>query len=794
MNRFPVALTLVAVFCLWNPSHVSAQETLPGDPEGKVISEIEIEFVGSTRVDAQRILANMQTREGLPYRSELVQADIKNLRERRIVEYVDILPVVSGDTVKVEVMVMATGSLEEIVFEGNTRFGADELRKEVDAEVGQPIDDGVLLEGKFNIEELYRDRGFSDVTASYRQVAGSQEGFTRVIYSIAEGESNRLRKVFFEGNTAIETDALRDLMQTKQRGLWSRILGKNRIDPYVLEEDKLKIEEAYQNLGYMDARVTRHELRRVEAGSEFVDLIIHIREGVPYTVADVRMTGNATFSNAELSPEIKLTPGQTFSLEVVKADAQRLEDHYGSRGYADARVTYQIDSLGEQRVRITYVIREGEISYIRHINITGMDYTKDEVIRRELTVEPGDLFNTVKLRQSKNVLENTGYFAAGSVEVIPQDTTQPGYKDVTINVAEGKTGNFSVGGAFTSVENLFGYVEFSESNFDIANWNRIPPRGAGQKFQFSLRYGTRTRDFLLGFTEPWFLGRRLALGGELFWRESLYFSDEYSQRNAGVAVWLRKPLNDYTRIQLEYRAQEVEIYDLENDEFADLDGDGIADTFVPGTSPEIAEEEGSYFESKLSLELLQDTRDNFRFPRTGRRSRVGVSLSGGFLGGDVDTYEVGGSFTQYVSLPGDTVFSFHTETTIVDTWAGGDRVPIFNRQFLGGLYDLRGFRFRDVGPVDEQEEPLGGGTAAWLSVEYDFPVIERVRGAVFLDAGFVNEDSWDFGASELNANVGLGVTINSPFGPLRLDYGYPIERSDHQSSKGRVNFNFGTRF
>lgn len=764
-------------------------------PEGKIIRSIDIEFLGPAVVDENRILVNMKLKEGLPFSSQDQQEDIINLRERRIVEFVDIVPVVDGDMVDVTVTAMAAGVLGAISFEGNTRFDAEELAREVKAEINEPLDEEKLLEGKFNIEELYREKGFSDVSVTYRTVVDQETGYTQVVYGVVEGQSNKLRNIYFQGNTALSSKELRKIMKTKQRGIWSRITGKNQIDNFLLEDDKATVAREFQNRGYMDAQVTRHELRRVEEGSDYVDLILYIHEGPRYTIAEVQISGNTKFSTADLASQIKVTPGEFYSAQGIQDDSQAIEDFYGRQGYADARVTTRIDSLGGQQVRVGHVVEEGQISYIRRIDISGQEYTKDEVIRRELLVEPGEIFNTVKLRQSKQVLENTRFFQPGSIEVTPESTSEPGYKDINIQVAEGKTGSFQVGAAFTSVENIFGYLSFTESNFDIANWSRFPPRGGGQKFNFNLRYGTRTKDFVMGFTEPWFMGRRLALGGEVFWRELLFLSSEYSQRMAGGAVWLRHPINDFTRLQLEYRLQEIQIFDLDDNELVDRDGDGVRETFVRGVSPEIAAEEGTFMESKLTLELLQDTRDSNTLPRTGHRFSVAGSLSGGFLGGEVDTYNLSGAFTQYVSLPFDSIFTFHTEVNVADTWASGDRVPIFNRHFLGGAYNLRGFKYRDVGPVDEEEEALGGKTMAFTTLEYSFPVIERLRVHSFFDAGFVNEDAYDFSTSEFNADIGLGIRLEVPgFGPMRLDYGVPIEKSDHQGGGGRINFLLDYKF
>ncbi|MEM7395757.1 MAG: BamA/TamA family outer membrane protein, partial [Verrucomicrobiota bacterium] len=423
-------------------------------------------------------------------------------------------------------------------------------------------------------------------------------------------------------------------------------------------------------------------------------------------------------------------------------------------GYADARVRPRIQNAGSQQVRISYDLSEGRKSYIGKIDITGNDKTKDKVIRRELSVEPAQEFNTVKLRTSRRRLENLNYFQG--VEVLPTDALEPGYKDITINVAEKQTGSFSFGAGFSSVDNLVGFIDVAQSNFDLWGWPNFT--GGGQQFRAGLKWGTRRKDFVMSLHEPWFLGQKLDLGGELFYRENFYLSNDYAQRNIGGAISLRKPIGPHSYLRAELRPQQVEIFDVDSD-----------------ASPEIKAEEDTYFQNKVSLDYVHDTRDSSLLTRTGHQFSLGTSLSGGFLGGDVDVYGLNAGFKQYVHLPGDTIFSISTNINVVDSWSNGDQVPIFDRLFVGGAFNLRGFDYRDVGPKDASGEPLGGLTSAHFTAEYTFPIIERVRGAVFYDVGFVNEDAFDFSACDYTADVGFGLRVFLPGDiPLRLDYGIPI--------------------
>ena len=273
------------------------------------------------------------------------------------------------------------------------------------------------------------------------------------------------------------------------------------------------------------------------------------------------------------------------------------------------------------------------------------------------------------------------------------------------------------------------------------------------------------------------MDQQLAVGGELFYREATYLSDVYDQRNYGGAFSVRKPLGLFTSAKLEYRLENIGIYDVDND-----------------ASDEIKSEEGDRLQSMLGLEINHDTRDSVFLTRKGHRIIAGTYVAGGPLGGDTDIYGWSLEGSKYWGLPGDTIFMVNAEVAVVDGWNGAERVPIFNRLYLGGANNLRGFDFREVGPKDEDGEPIGGNSMARITVEYTFPIIDRVRGAVFYDAGFVNAGSYEFSGSNYNSDVGFGLRMDLPIGPVRVDFGIPLEADDYNDSSGKFNFNIGYQF
>jgi outer membrane protein insertion porin family len=420
-------------------------------------------------------------------------------------------------------------------------------------------------------------------------------------------------------------------------------------------------------------------------------------------------------------------------------------------------------------VNIFYRVTPGSRYKVGDIRIQGNTKSQERVIRREIPMLPGENFNSVDLETTKRRLKNLNYF--DDVQVSNGGTSQTGYRDVNILVNEKQTGSINFGLGLSSIDNIVGFINLEQQNFNIFNpWNFT---GGGQRFQMSLRAGTERKDLRVSLTEPWFLGQKLALGTELFYRDLLYLSDEYDQTNVGGSIFIRKPMGRKAYLKAEYRLESVEV-----------DADA-------GTSDAFNALSGDFLRSALALNYVFDSRDSNITPRKGHKFDVGVTLAGGVIGGEVETYTLAASGSKHWNLAWDTILTVRGSMNVVDSFANDDDVPIFERQFLGGQRDLRGFEFRDVGPRDTgaTDEVLGGNTSAFASAEYTFPIIESVRGAVFYDVGFVNEDSWDFGGSNLASDAGFGFRLNLPLGPLAVDYAIPLSAPDTLSDKGG-QFNF----
>jgi len=468
-----------------------------------------------------------------------------------------------------------------------------------------------------------------------------------------------------------------------------------------------------------------------------------------------------------------MVPGAVYSPQGIEKDVKSIQDLYGAKGYIDVQIMPETVSGGTHVENVRYVIVEGSQSYVNRVNISGNTRTKDKVVRRELALSPGDVYNSVRVDASRARLQNLNYF--DRVDIFPSDTLLPGKKDLNVVLNEKRTGSLNFGAGFSSIDSVLGFVEVTQSNFDITNWPNFT--GGGQRFRTRVQYGAKRRDFIVSLTEPYFLDYQLAVGGELFYHDADFLSVVYNQRNYGFNVFTRKAINQFMSWRLDYRLENVTIYDVDSH-----------------ASKEIKSQEGDWLQSQVTPSFVFDSRDSVFLTRKGTRAELSAYGAGGFLGGNVQIYGFNFEASHYIHLPWDTILTFNGEVAVVDTWGGGDQVPIFDRLYLGGANNLRGFDFRDVSPRDENDDPIGGNTLARLTAEYTFPIVDRVRGAVFYDTGIVNSGAYDFSTSHLSSDAGIGVRLDLPIGPVRIDYGVPIQKGYEKGSGGKFNFNIGYQF
>ena len=769
--RPPLSATWVAFICALLGAASARSQAPQASPGAPVIRSIEVEYTGPETVSKERILAQMRMKVGQPFSSAMVEQDVEALYKSGAVLNVRIFAEPEGDGVKVIVRVQTRSIVREIVIDGAERIKAKRLRKEIKLRLNQPIKEEQLEEARQKIIEVYQAHGFTDVNVQFRvDPIDERRGTARVVFTVNEGAKGAVSQIRFEGNLHFSDWRLRKEMKTKRKTIVSFIDKSGRLDEAQLQQDLDSIREWYQNHGFIDVEIK--DVRRERNTKGTLTITIVIAEGPQYHVGKVTVSGEKVAKEESIRALLKMKEGSVYSPKQLHDDAKAVADAYGSGGYVDLVITPESTPAGPALVDVHYKIEEGERSFVNRVTIAGNTRTKDKVIRREVLVAPGDVFNTVRADLTKKRLENLGYFS--KVETYPEETDVPGRKDLTILVQEKRTGSFSFGAGFSTIDQLVGFAELTQGNFDLFNWPTFT--GGGQKFRLRVQYGTLRKDFLLNVTEPYFLDRRLSLSGQLFYTEADYLSVEYNQRNYGFTIDLRKPITSFIYVSLGYQLQDIDIFDVSS-----------------GASAFIKSQEGSFTESKIISSAVFDRRDNTLLTRTGQRITLAPFVAGGFLGGNTQIYGWDLEGSQYFRLKWDTILLINGEIATVDNWGNGSGVPIFERLYLGGANNLRGFPYREVGPQDVTGEPIGGLSMARATVEWTFPIIEKARGAIFYDTGFVNSDAWSFGFKHIASDVGVGIRLNLPIGPLRLDYGYPLQR-DGYNGGGHFNFSVGYQF
>ncbi len=754
--------------------------------DGKKVSSVRFRYAGERTVPDKRLADIVQTRAGSTYSSTRVNADLERLVDRGMISpdaRVSVHP--HGNSVDVIFDVAASQALAGVGFTGNKEFTDRSLRETlsdstrgVKLETGRVINDKILSAARAAILRVYQEAGYPDTRVSWRAVPTANGAYRDVVFDIVEGRQISMNGIDFEGNHVFDSKQLRQLMETKEREFaplcW--LTKSGRIDREKVEDDLQAIVKHYRNYGYLRARIAKVDYKASanETGRQRLYMTVHLEEGPRYKVRKVSFGPLTAYTPAELEKGLSMYDGDIYSLQKVSDDVEMIRKYYGAKGYADADVHPDIDEVGVEAdgthiVDIRYDVEEGNRYKVGRINVRGNTKTKQHVILRELPLKPGENLNSVDIEIAKKRLDNLNYFDA--VDVAQGMTTVNGYRDINVDVHEKMTGNLTFGVAFSTIENVYVYANATQSNFDIRGFWGGSFVGGGQRLTIGGKLGTEYQSASVFLLEPWFLDSRLALGNELYYTQSSYMSDYYRQKNAGYDVSLKKALTDTLALKAEYR---IERYSIEPE--------GDAPAFF-------REQKGDYNRSHFELSMEYDSRDAVITPRKGGSFDVHVGYSG--PGSTVQTTSGGVSGSYYYNSFWDSIWSVTFGAETVHSMDKDKEVPIFERCYLGGPNNLRGFKYRDVGMLDPAragDETMGGNTSAYAQFELTMPLIDSIRLALFTDVGFVNEKSMDFSTRDIAADYGIGLRLNLPIGPIAVDYAIPFKDGNAADDKGQFQF------
>ena len=683
-----------------------------------------------------------------------------------------------------------------IAVSGNRRFSKAKVRSKLGLEEGSRIDQARIDRACDRLRAEYRKSYYNDVKIETAVSAPDDEGLVSLSVAIDEGEREKLLGFAFEGNEAISSSELASALGEPSRYNPFRLFYSQwRIDAFDREGVRDKVAAAYREKGYLDVAVAEPLLEREAPGARPV-MRLAIEEGRRYSIEAAEVAGVSLFPERELrrAASVAVKRGAPASGKAIQAAEKNVRDYYGSRGYVEtevvAKVVPDFDAAGDDPAApipatLKIDVREGFLAHIRSVRVRGNTYTKDKVIRRELLVAPGMLMNEVLAETSRKRAENLGFFEQVRMREVPAPG-DPTLRDVIYEVEEKSTGTLMAGIGTSNIDNFLGYIDITQSNFDIANWPTF--RGAGQKMRFSLSAGSSSNSGEISWTDPWFLDRQQSLNVTLYRRE--YSFNEYDETRLGGDVSLGLPLK-YGRLTARVGAEVVSSDDFIRGLYHPEDD--------PGADFRFSDMDDRYVRVPLRLSWSYDTRNHPFVPTRGSRNNVFFEITNSSLGSEYDTYKLGADLRQYAPLPWwDHYLSFRLRGETIDAYGDTDEVPVNDRLFLGGARSLRGFKYRDVGPKVIPDEttggrarPVGGLTLAALTAEYNVPLAKVIRLAAFYDVGNVWQDSFDADFGELASSWGVGIRFDIPGFPIRLDYATPIKHDDDHSRSERFIFSIG---
>ena len=468
-RRLP-QFVLLLFLVLFAVAHSALAQSPPDAAQRRgppVVRSIDVQYYGPVTISRSRVLAQMRTKIGQPYSDIVAEEDIRTIYKTGSVQNVRVFGEPEGDGIRVIVAIETRSMLNEIQIDGATRISPKQLRKNLGVKLNTPVKEEDLEKGRQKIIEKYQAAGFNDVDVQFRvEPIDQKRGTSRVIYTIDEGIKGAITLVRFEGNAHFPAKVLRKQMKTKKKTFISFIDKSGRLDQAQLQQDLDSLREFYQNHGYIDMAV--QEVRKERTPSGALQIVVRIDEGAQYHVGKINIVGYKATTEQKIRALLKVKEGSVYSPKGIKDDAKAVADAYGSGGYVDLEIIPQSSLTHGGLIDITYKIEEGQRSFVQRINITGNTRTRDKVIRREVLIAPGDVYNTVRVETSKKRLENLGYFS--KVEAYPVDTGIEGRKDLEILVEEKRTGSLNFGAGFSTVDSLIGFVELIQTNFDITNW------------------------------------------------------------------------------------------------------------------------------------------------------------------------------------------------------------------------------------------------------------------------------------------------------------------------------------
>ena len=716
-----------------------------------------IEVKGLKRIGEGVVRNLISQKTGQPLSPEKITTDIKRIYQTGYFEDVKVEARPFEGGLKLIYAVKEKPVLRKIDFYGNKHIKTADIKKKVTISAGSVSDTVLINENAAKIKAYYESEGYSltRVVPVLRSVGPGEAALT---YVIKEGPHVKIKKIVFIGNKALKSSQILHAMKSRPRGFFSFLFKSGWYKRDDLLADVERIKDLYFNHGYMQAQVSAPQTT-LSRDKRWAVITYRIDEGNQFKVSKVAVSGNKAVSTPALEKLLSTKVGQPVSRALVREDVVALTDRYSEHGYALAVIDPDlVPNVAKKTASVDYHISEGDLYRVGRIEVSGNTKTRDWVIRREMLLNEGDIFNSAKLKKSYQRITNLNFF--DDVSMDPEPVPAKKQVNLDVRVKERNTNFLSVGGGYSSVDKVIGMVDVTFGNLG----------GRGQYLKLDGELGGVSSYYELTFKEPWLFGHQLALSTSLYKVHQDYL--DYTREAVGGSVALSKPISENTWISANYTLENAQITDIVN-----------------GASPLVFEQEGTRLTSSITPGISRDTRDNYMEPHTGSKNSLYATFAG--IGGDNKFLKVFADSAWFFPVTRTTTFSAHGVLGY-GTGLFGQELPLYERYYVGGIYTVRGLAFGEGGPLDTNGEPIGGENEAYANFDYIFPILHAIRldGDLFFDTGSAYDSLLP---RDVRYTSGFGINWISPLGPIKLDYGFNLNKQPGEQA-GRFEFAFGTFF
>ncbi len=751
----------------------------------------EIKVTGNKKIEKDAILARLESKVGSEYSDENIKKDIASIFKSGFFYNVEVDQNIQDGKVILEYRVQEKPSMSEIKFEGVSEIKAEDVSEASGIKAYELLNISKIKEAQEKILKLYEDKGFFLAKVDYRIEDLVKDETVRVIFDIKENDKVKVKHINILGNKQVKDSDIKGHLVTQEEGFFTGLSGSGAYKQDAFDRDVQIIRFLYYNKGYIQAKVDRPQVT-VTPDKKGIYITIKVDEGEQFDVGEIDFAGDILFPKSELLETIKLDDNQIFAYDVLQKDLGELQAKYGDLGYAYTNVVPRWNIREKDRkVDIVFDFDKGVKVYFGELNVVGNSKTRDKVIRRELKIKEGELYNETRRRESLENIQRLGFFE----EVNFKTSTPADHQDimnVDIVVKERSTGQIQFGAGYGSTQGFTLSGSVQQTNF----------QGKGQNLGVSLDYSSTRQSYDVSFTEPYFKDTLWSVGFRVF-ETNVSGRSDYDERKYGPSVFLGHPLGDYTRFNMSYAYVATRLGEKY---------DNLGKVTDPILYP-LNTAEGDAGLAGVSLDY--DTRnDRFR-PTKGIYAKAGFSVTGPF-GGNLKYYKASADFRFFKNIFWDVVFRNSFSYARIES-TDKSKTPPFNELYLlGGPYSLRGYRYGRVGRMqqsvylkqrlmaanpalssadaEQQSKTFYGGTQQLMyQGELLFPMIREAEmyGVGFYDVGEAEDSISD---SKLFADMGFGIRWFSPIGPLRFEWGFPLNRDTLYHEASVFEFSIGTPF